>query len=67
MAGRRWHALRSALAKGMAVLGRAAGRETCRCPITHTRWPTHCSEENVPFYDKCGLTKKEVQMVRYFT
>lgn len=25
-----------------------------------------CSEENVPFYDKCGLTKKEVQMVRYF-
>ena len=23
-----------------------------------------CSEENVPFYEKCGLTKKEVQMVR---
>ena len=22
-----------------------------------------CSEENVPFYAKCGLTKKEVQMV----
>lgn len=24
-----------------------------------------CSEDNVPFYEKCGLTKKEVQMVRY--
>ena len=23
-----------------------------------------CSEDNVPFYAKCGLTKKEVQMVR---
>ena len=23
-----------------------------------------CSEDNVPFYNKCGLTKKEVQMVR---
>ncbi|KAL4432814.1 hypothetical protein ABPG77_008140 [Micractinium sp. CCAP 211/92] len=23
-----------------------------------------CSEENVPFYDKCGLTRKEVQMVK---
>lgn len=25
-----------------------------------------CSEENVAFYEKCGLTRKEVQMVRYF-
>lgn len=25
-----------------------------------------CSEDNVPFYEKCGLTKKEVQMVKYF-
>ncbi|PRW18407.1 glucosamine 6-phosphate N-acetyltransferase [Chlorella sorokiniana] len=24
-----------------------------------------CSEENVPFYEKCGLTRKEVQMVKY--
>ena len=24
-----------------------------------------CSEENVPFYEKCGLIKKEVQCVRY--
>lgn len=23
-----------------------------------------CSEENVPFYEKCGLIKKEVQMVK---
>jgi hypothetical protein len=23
-----------------------------------------CSEDNVPFYEKCGLKKKEVQMVR---
>lgn len=23
-----------------------------------------CSEENAPFYQKCGLTKKELQMVR---
>lgn len=22
-----------------------------------------CSDDNVPFYEKCGLTKKEVQMV----
>eukprot|EP00873_Tetraselmis_striata_P029832 jgi/Tetstr1/450096/TSEL_037141.t1 len=25
-----------------------------------------CSDDNVPFYEKCGLTKKEVQMVVYF-
>lgn len=25
-----------------------------------------CGEHNVPFYEKCGLVKKEVQMVRYF-
>ena len=25
-----------------------------------------CSEANAPFYEKCGLTRKEVQMVRYF-
>ena len=25
-----------------------------------------CSESNVAFYEKCGLTRKEVQMVRYF-
>jgi glucosamine-phosphate N-acetyltransferase len=24
-----------------------------------------CSEENKPFYEKCGLEKKEIQMVRY--
>eukprot|EP00878_Enallax_costatus_P031181 GHUV01034075.1.p1 GENE.GHUV01034075.1~~GHUV01034075.1.p1 ORF type:complete len:134 (+),score=26.98 GHUV01034075.1:319-720(+) len=24
-----------------------------------------CGEHNVPFYEKCGLTKKEVQMVKY--
>ena len=24
-----------------------------------------CSESNAPFYEKCGLTKKEIQMVRY--
>ena len=24
-----------------------------------------CSEANVPFYTKCGLTRKEVQMVQY--
>lgn len=24
-----------------------------------------CSEDNVPFYEKCGLTRKEVQMVKY--
>jgi glucosamine-phosphate N-acetyltransferase len=24
-----------------------------------------CSEKNVPFYGKCGLTRKEVQMVKY--
>jgi glucosamine-phosphate N-acetyltransferase len=24
-----------------------------------------CSEENEPFYEKCGLTRKEVQMVEY--
>ncbi|KAI3435568.1 hypothetical protein D9Q98_001633 [Chlorella vulgaris] len=24
-----------------------------------------CSEDNVPFYAKCGLVKKEVQMVKY--
>ena len=24
-----------------------------------------CSEANVPFYEKCGLTRKEVQMVAY--
>lgn len=24
-----------------------------------------CSESNVAFYEKCGLTKKEVQMVKY--
>lgn len=23
-----------------------------------------CSEDNVPFYQKCGLVKKEVQMVK---
>ena len=25
-----------------------------------------CSEANVAFYEKCGLTRKEVQMVQYF-
>lgn len=25
-----------------------------------------CAEHNVAFYEKCGLTKKEVQMVKYF-
>lgn len=25
-----------------------------------------CGEHNVPFYAKCGLVQKEVQMVRYF-
>ena len=25
-----------------------------------------CAEANVPFYEKCGLTRKEVQMVRVF-
>lgn len=25
-----------------------------------------CAEGNVAFYEKCGLTRKEVQMVRYF-
>ncbi|GIL71506.1 hypothetical protein Vretifemale_2056 [Volvox reticuliferus] len=24
-----------------------------------------CSEANSPFYEKCGLTRKEVQMVKY--
>ncbi|EFN58379.1 hypothetical protein CHLNCDRAFT_56820 [Chlorella variabilis] len=24
-----------------------------------------CSEDNAPFYEKCGLIKKEVQMVKY--
>ena len=24
-----------------------------------------CSEENQPFYEKCGLQRKEVQMVQY--
>lgn len=24
-----------------------------------------CSEENQPFYEKCGLTRKEIQMVEY--
>jgi glucosamine-phosphate N-acetyltransferase len=24
-----------------------------------------CSENNAPFYEKCGLVKKEIQMVRY--
>lgn len=24
-----------------------------------------CAESNVAFYEKCGLTRKEVQMVRY--
>ena len=26
-----------------------------------------CGEERVPFYQKCGLERKEVQMVRRFT
>jgi len=26
-----------------------------------------CSEQNIPFYEKCGFKKKEVQMVKYFT
>lgn len=25
-----------------------------------------CAESNVEFYEKCGLTRKEVQMVKYF-
>lgn len=25
-----------------------------------------CAEHNVGYYEKCGLTRKEVQMVRYF-
>lgn len=24
-----------------------------------------CSEDNAAFYEKCGLTRKEIQMVRY--
>jgi glucosamine-phosphate N-acetyltransferase len=24
-----------------------------------------CSEDNQAFYEKCGLTRKEVQMVKY--
>ena len=24
-----------------------------------------CAEANVAFYEKCGLTRKEVQMVKY--
>lgn len=24
-----------------------------------------CSESNAPFYEKCGLVKKEIQMVQY--
>ncbi|EIE21503.1 acyl-CoA N-acyltransferase, partial [Coccomyxa subellipsoidea C-169] len=26
-----------------------------------------CAEENAAFYEKCGLTSKEIQMVRYFS
>lgn len=25
-----------------------------------------CSEANAPFYEKCGLQRKEVQMAQYF-
>lgn len=25
-----------------------------------------CSEGNVGFYERCGLVRKEVQMVKYF-
>ena len=25
-----------------------------------------CAESNQPFYEKCGMTRKEVQMARYF-
>ena len=25
-----------------------------------------CAEGNVGFYERCGLTRKEVQMVKYF-
>eukprot|EP00210_Caulerpa_lentillifera_P009523 g9081.t1 len=25
-----------------------------------------CAEDNVGFYEKCGLTRKEIQMVKYF-
>lgn len=25
-----------------------------------------CSESNIAFYEKCGMVKKEVQMVKYF-
>ena len=25
-----------------------------------------CSEKNQPFYEKCGMTRKEVQMAKYF-
>mmetsp|Transcript_7000 Transcript_7000/g.18819 ORF Transcript_7000/g.18819 Transcript_7000/m.18819 type:complete len:152 (+) Transcript_7000:59-514(+) len=24
-----------------------------------------CSEDNAPFYEKCGLSRKEIQMVKY--
>jgi glucosamine-phosphate N-acetyltransferase len=25
-----------------------------------------CADKNVPFYEKCGMTRKEAQMARYF-
>jgi hypothetical protein len=25
-----------------------------------------CAEQNIGYYEKCGLARKEVQMVRYF-
>ena len=26
----------------------------------------NCSESNIPFYENCGLEKKENQMIKYF-
>lgn len=26
-----------------------------------------CTDKNVPFYEKCGFTRKELHMARYFT
>mmetsp|Transcript_22685 Transcript_22685/g.56352 ORF Transcript_22685/g.56352 Transcript_22685/m.56352 type:complete len:153 (-) Transcript_22685:2299-2757(-) len=48
---------------GKKVIGEAvrfAGEEGCYKVILD------CEEKNVPFYEKCGFKKKEIQMAHYF-
>lgn len=71
-----WHAhVQHGAVEGSCALGKQQGSSECEdLPAVLCVRPAQelgcykvildCSEDNVPFYEKCGLTRKEVQMVK---